>query len=105
MENNGQTSSLAAAPTALSLASLHNGKDNDGGLDSMLMRQVRRGRDNEDEHRRFMTSLVTTMQRQQDGQHDEGGHGGGGNMLSCSPPPVSDQQNGGCNGFFEVDFI
>ncbi|KAF8691242.1 hypothetical protein HU200_040365 [Digitaria exilis] len=113
---NAQTSSAAAAPTSLSLAapSLHvDEKDVDGGgLDSMLiMRQVTRGRrrddDEDDEHRRFMTSLVTMQQ--QDNQHDDGGHGGhgggGGNMLSCSPVSSDQQQNGGCNGFFEVDFI
>ncbi|KAF8783822.1 hypothetical protein HU200_000262 [Digitaria exilis] len=112
---NAQTSSAAAAPTSLSLAAppLHvDEKDVDGGgLDSMLiMRQVTRGRrrydDEDDEHRRFMTSLVTMQQ--QDHQHDDGGHGGhggGSNMLSCSPVSSDQQQNGGCNGFFEVDFI
>ena len=108
--DNGHTSS-AAAPTALSLAALpplhDEEKDGGSGLDSMLMRQVqgRGGDDDDDDRRRFMTSLVM---QQQDHQHDGGGGGdhdgaGGGNILPC--PSVSGHQNGGCNGFFEVDFI
>ncbi|TKW37703.1 hypothetical protein SEVIR_1G065500v4 [Setaria viridis] len=98
--DNGQPSSAAAEPTSLSLAALplHDDKDDDGGLDSMLMRQVQGRRDDDEEHRRFMTSLV--MQQQAQNQLD----GGGGNILSCSSAS-DDQQNGGCNGFFEVDFI
>ncbi|CAD6251687.1 unnamed protein product [Miscanthus lutarioriparius] len=100
--DNGQTSSAAAAagvaPTALSLAAppLH---EKDGSLDSMLMQRD----DDDEEHRHFITSLV--MQTQQQQHHSGNAHGGGGgNILSCSS--VSDQQqNGGCNGFFEVDFI
>jgi len=110
--DNGHTSS-AAAPTALSLAALpplhDEEKDGGSGLDSMLMRQVQvRDDHDDDDHRRFMTSLAM---QQQEHQHDggSGGHGGhdgvggGGNILSC--PPVSDHRNGGCNGFFEMDFI
>ncbi|XP_035823526.1 SBP-domain protein 1 isoform X1 [Zea mays] len=101
--DNGQTSS-AAAPTALSLAApppppLH---EKDGSLDSMLMQRVLQGRreDDDDEQRRhFITSLVMQTTQQQ-----HSGGGGAGNILSCSS--VSDQHNGGgCNGFFEVDFI
>jgi len=107
--DNGQMSSAAAAvvaPTALSLAAppLH---EKDGSLDSMLMQRVQGRRDDDDEeHRHFITSLVMQTQQQQQQQHSGSAHGGGGggNILSCSS--VSDQQqNGGCNGFFEVDFI
>jgi len=105
--DNGQASSaaaVAAAPTALSLAAppLH---EKDGSLDSMLMQRVqgRRDDDDDEEHRHFITSLVMQTQQQQHSGNAHGG-GGGGNILSCSS--VSDQQqNGGCNGFFEVDFI
>ncbi|PUZ74330.1 hypothetical protein GQ55_1G056200 [Panicum hallii var. hallii] len=107
--DNGHSSGGGAAPTALSLAALpplHDEKDDDGGLDSMLMMRQVQGRD-DDEHRRFLTSFVMQQQQQQDHQHDDGSGGhdgvGGGNILSC--PSVSDHQNGGCNGFFEVDFI
>ncbi|KAJ1278144.1 hypothetical protein BS78_04G057000 [Paspalum vaginatum] len=109
--DNGQASSAAAvAPMALSLAAaqppLHE-KDGDGDLEySMLMQQVQ-GRDDDEEHRHLISSLAATMQAQQQHNGNGDGHGGGaagGNIvLSCSS--VSDQQNGGCNGFFEVDFI
>ncbi|XP_066325043.1 squamosa promoter-binding-like protein 5 [Miscanthus floridulus] len=105
--DNGQASSaaaVAAAPTALSLAAppLH---EKDGSLDSMLMQRVqgRRDDDDDEENRHFITSLVMQTQQQQHSGNAHGG-GGGGNILSCSS--VSDQQqNGGYNGFFEVDFI
>lgn len=100
--DNGQTSS--AAPTALSLAALPL-PEKDGGLDTMLMQQMRGHHDDDDNHEQqhFMTtSLVLQVQ-----QHHNGSSShviDGGNILSCSS--VSDhQQNGGCNGFFEVDFI
>ncbi|WVZ77671.1 hypothetical protein U9M48_025512 [Paspalum notatum var. saurae] len=116
----GQASSAAAlaAPTALSLAAaqppLHEKHAEDGDLEySMLMMQQQvQGRDDE-EHRHLMTSLAAMQQAQQQQQQQQqrndgdDGHGGvvaaGGNILSCSS--VSDQQDGGCNGFFEVDFI
>lgn len=100
--DNGQTSS--ATPTALSLAALPL-PEKDGGLDTMLMQQVHGHHNGDDnvEGQHFMTSLVLQAQE----QHHNGGSShvvDGDNILSCSS--VSDhQQNGGCNGFFEVDFI
>ncbi|KAK3156148.1 hypothetical protein QOZ80_2AG0103470 [Eleusine coracana subsp. coracana] len=95
--DNGQKSS--AAPTALSLAALPL-PEKDGGLATMLMQQVRSREDDDEEQQHYVTSLVLQAQQHQQQHHD----GCGGNILSCSS--VSDhQQNGGCNGFFEVDFI
>ncbi|GJN19145.1 hypothetical protein PR202_gb06387 [Eleusine coracana subsp. coracana] len=90
-----QTSS--AAPTALSLSALPL-PEKDGGLATMLMQQVHGREDDDDEEQHYVTSLVLQAQQHQQQQQHHG------NILSCSS--VSDhQQNGGCNGFFEVDFI